>query len=335
MQKVETHLKRRNVRGLCGDLRDRDALVRRRAAQALGELRDPSGVRCLEHALRTDKDQYVQQWAVDALQAIGDAAAIDVLTTVYFRSDRRLSAMAGQALAALPSEHAQAVLLIRDALLHNDWESLEGVGEYAPRVLSVLLNSGLFGGWPSAKQREVVNRAVKLGASPPRQHRRELATIGMFVSGLHTIGDVLSGLQSHSPAVRIAAAERLAASGIRWTARPMWQRFQRELAPNGDRGAAIALVRAMAELGDDRASRYLMDRLTHADSRIAAESARMLVEIGTPEVLERLFRFIAAPPLTPANRNIAQVIAALQAGAARSWRGCTISSKITSRRRAA
>src|SRR5574341_1697982 len=159
-----------------------------------------------------------------------------------------------------------------------------------------------------------MNRAVKLGASPPRQRRRELAGIGMFVSGLHTVGDVLSGLQSHAPAIRIAAAERLGVGGIRWTARPLWQRFQREITPQGDRGAAIAMARAMAELGDERAIRLLMDRLSYPDSRIAADSARMLIDIGTPEVLERLFRVVATPLSTPANRNIAQVIAALQAG---------------------
>jgi HEAT repeat protein len=316
IQKVEANLRRRNTHGLCGNLRHRDALIRRRAAQALGELGDPSGVRCLERALRTDKDQYVRQWAIDALQAIGNATAIDVLAGVYFGGDRRLSALAGQALAALPSKQALAALLIRDALLRNEWDSIEGLSEHGPRLLSILLNSELFRSWPSAKQREVLNRAVRLGASPPLARRRELAGIGMFVSGLHTIGDVLAGLQSHAPAVRIAAAERLGAGRVRWTARPLWQRFQREIAPSGDRGAAIAIARAMIELGDERAIRFLMDRLSHADSRVAADAARMLVEVGAPAVLERLFQFVVGQTVAPARRNVPQVMAALQAGGA-------------------
>ncbi len=314
IKKVEALLARRNVQGLCTALRDRNAQLRRRAAQALGELGDPAGVLCLKQAL-LDKDQYVQQWALDSLRSIGDTAAIEALTASYFGADRRLSMLSGQALAALHnSSHASSVLRIREGLLRGDWQVLETLGEHGSRILSQLLGSPLFASWPAAKRREVLHRALALGVVPPQSQRRELAGIGLFVSGLHSIGDVLSGLHNRSPSVRAAAAQRLGASGIKWTTRALWQRFQKEITPAGDRTTAVAIAHAMVNLGDERAIRYLIERLLDSESRVVSDAARLLVEIGTQPVLESLFWFVAAPPSPHAHRNVPQVIAALQGG---------------------
>lgn len=314
LRKVESLRDQRNIRGLCSALRDQNPLIRRRAAQALGEVRDPAGVPCLARALREDTDQYVQQWTVDSLKAIGDETAIQALTAALFNGDRRIPALAAQALSALPSDMAAAALQVREAATRSDWSSLEQLGSSAQRALSALLGSPLYASWHPAKRREALNCAMRLGATMPSAQRRELAGIGLFVSGLHSIGDLLNGLRHRAPAVRIAAASRLGASGRAWTARPMWRRFQREIGMKEDRGSAIAIARAMGQLGDMRAIRYYQERLSHADSRIAAEAARSLVEVGTQQSLEILFWYIVRPLPAPANRNIPHVLSALQAG---------------------
>jgi hypothetical protein len=70
----------------------------------------------------------------------------------------------------------------------------------------------------------------------------------------------------------------------------------------------------MSALGDERAARFFTERLTHPDSRIAAEAARTLVEIGTSRILESLFWFVASPPLPSAHLAVPTVLAALEGG---------------------
>src|SRR6185436_14409359 len=97
-KKVEQLLARRNVRGLGAALRHRNVVIRRRAAQALGELRDPGGVPYLTEALRKDGDEWVQRYTMDALRLINTPDAIDVLTWAMYSSERRLSSQALQTL---------------------------------------------------------------------------------------------------------------------------------------------------------------------------------------------------------------------------------------------
>jgi HEAT repeat protein len=59
IKQVEQMLEKGDVRSLSRALRDSNALIRRRAAQALGELARPEGVPALARALQKDKDQYV------------------------------------------------------------------------------------------------------------------------------------------------------------------------------------------------------------------------------------------------------------------------------------
>ncbi|GEM_PF-946201 len=313
VQRVEALLAQRNLRGLARALKDRNTLVRRRAAQALGELGDPAAVPLLERAIWKDGDQYVQQWAIEALRTIGGPTATDALTAILFGADRRLAALAGQALAYLNTPQAITALRLREALIRNDWAAISALGTEVHRPLSTLLRSDLYRGWPSAKRKEVLKLSVELGAIPLRHHRRDLAAMGLFISEVHTIGDLLAGLRHRNPAVRVAAADKLGASGRIWTARPLFRCFRREMRSGGDRSVAIATARAMSMLGDERAISSLMERLSHPDNRVTADAARTLVEIGTPKTLERLFWFVATPA-SPAHQSIPTVLAALEAG---------------------
>ncbi len=310
-QQIEQMLTQKHVRGLCRALRHRNTVTRRRAAQALGELRDPQGVPCLARAVREDVDQYVRRWAILSLQKIGDETAIDALTEAMFGTRLPTARLAAQALAGIPSAQARATLQLRDILLRNDWDALEGLGAEIQRPLGVFLRSEQFAAWPSTRRKQLFAVAVKIGVSLPSEHAGELAQMGIYLSGVHTIGDLLNGLRHSNPEVRIAAAERLADTGQGWVAMLLYRRFRREIGPGGDLKVAAALARALDRLGEPGAINYYQERLYTAEGRFAAEAARMLADIGTPRSLEALFWFAATPPPPPAYRNVPLALNAL------------------------
>src|SRR5262249_54426534 len=164
----------------------------------------------------------------DALRQIGEPEAIKVLTNNLFSTDRRLALLAGQALAASPYAEATAALKLRDAAARNDWRALEQVGPDGEHALSALLESALYLTWPSGKRNEILTLAIKLGATPPVRYGQKFASVEIFVSGVHTVGDLIKGLEHRTPTIRIAAAMKLGEAGHAWTARPLYQHFLRE-----------------------------------------------------------------------------------------------------------
>lgn len=312
---MERLLTQGDIRGLCRALRHRDTLVRRRAVQALGELAEPEGLPCLVRALR-DSDQYVQRWAIQSLAQIGSEDALDHLTSMVFASHRQHSALAAQALATLEIPQAQAALELRDILTRNDWGALATIGEAARRPLLVILRSEQCANWPSAKRKGVLAVAVQQGLTPPLAHRRELAEMGLFVSGVHTVGDLLAGLGSRSPGVQSAAAEKLATLGQAWVKWPLYWRLKREQRLGKSEAVVVALARALTQLGDDRALEHYKKELNQSDGKVVSHAARILAGMGSPESLEPLFWFVLSPPPPPANRHSPLVFSALvQAGA--------------------
>jgi HEAT repeat protein len=312
-QRIEKMLAARNVRGIGGAMRDRNVIVRRRAAQALGELGDPAGASYLAQALAKDPDEFVRQWTVDALRKIGGEEAVNALAAALFSRERILSTLAAQALSSMPQAAARAALAVRDLVTRNDWHGLQQVGEDAKGALTLLLTSDLYATWPSGKRSEVLNLAVQMGATPPARYRKELAASGMFVSGIHSVGDLIKGLGHRNPLVRMSAAEKLGASDVSWTTRSLYGQFKKELQPGGDRMVAMAVARAMFQLGDARAVQTYQKQVIQGDSRHAADAARALAEIGIRETFETLFWFVASPPPAPAYRNVPVVLSALEA----------------------
>jgi len=301
-----------DIRGLSRALRDSNALIRRRAAQALGELKDPAGVPALAHALQRDKDQYVLRWSVESLKLIGDEAAVDALTWAAFEDRRGLSTLSMQALQAIPLPHAHVAAQLREAISRHDPAALDALGPEARQAFDIVLRSRQFETWASGKRKEVLVAAVRAGAKPPARYRRDLIEMGLFVSGVHTVGDLLFGLGHRSSLVRIAAADRLGGTGQRWTTFSLNNRFRRELAAGGDRKVAVAMARAMARLGDPRGFDYYRRLLVSPDIHAASDAARALAEIGTPEAIQALFWFVIKPPPPPAYHNTPQVLTALE-----------------------
>ncbi len=303
-----------NLRGLCRLLRHGDPFVRRRAAQALGELGYPDAVSCLARALRKDSDQYVQRWAIDSLQKIGSADAIDVLVEAAFSTRVQIARPAERVLSAIPTQQAAETLRLKDILQRNDWEALAAIDEEAKRPLAVILASEQYADWPAAKRQGILRVAVELGITPPVQYSRELAQMGLYVSGVHTLGDLVRGLRHRNPNVRIAAADRLAATGRSswWVNWRLYHNFRREARPGGDQKIAAAFARTLDQLGDSRAVELCKETLYAAGGQAATEAAYLLAEIGTPAAVEALFWFAAEPPPPPAYRNVPLAMSALQ-----------------------
>lgn len=83
-------------------LRDRDAVVRRQAARAMGDSKLKEGVRTLIEVLAGDASAPVRRAAADALGKIGDAAARGPLErTLRSERDESVRAAVAAALAHL------------------------------------------------------------------------------------------------------------------------------------------------------------------------------------------------------------------------------------------
>jgi HEAT repeat protein len=312
IHELERVIEREDVTTLSHALGEPNVLIRRRAAQGLGELGRPESAAPLGQALHKDKDQYVVQFSIDALQKIGNETAIEALCDAAFGDRRDAAVLATQALAAIHVPAADAAFHIREMLQRNIFEGFEELGEESRAALSGVMRSQQFAGWPSGKRRPVLTAAVRLGVVPPRRYYRDLIEMGLFVGGLHTIGDLLAGLNHAAVNVRASAAEKLGESGQRWLTFALWGRFRREARSSGDRPVAIAAARALAALGDQRGIKHYQRMLSGIDVHAAAEAARALGEIGTAHALDALFLYGAEPPPPPAFHNIPQIMLALE-----------------------
>jgi HEAT repeat protein/beta-lactamase regulating signal transducer with metallopeptidase domain len=105
----------RIVGALSTSLRDRDAEVRKTAAQALGEFADPRAVEALMRALRSDSDAGVRAMAAWALGQIEDPRAVPALgEALNGDASAEVRAMAATALGEI--ESPQAIPHLRTAL---------------------------------------------------------------------------------------------------------------------------------------------------------------------------------------------------------------------------
>ncbi len=311
LKQIDRLIERGDVSGLCKALGDRNLQVQRRAVRGLAGLSDPASVPALLALLKRETDQYLIQWGLAALGDIDDEAAVHGLIDALFDTRRLNATQATQALSHHSSELSTIALQVRDALVSNDWAALGSLDGEASVVLEHLMRSPQYEGWPAGKRKKLTELAVRLGASPPAKHSDELADIGVFVSGVHSLGDVLKGLKNQGPRVRISAAQRLGVSGLKIAVGPLWRRFRQEVQPGGHAEAASAMARALEQLEDNRAIMYYAERL-HSGGTEAPQAARGLALVGTRRAIDALFWFVAEPPPPPAYRNVSAVQTALE-----------------------
>ncbi|MGF1504936.1 MAG: HEAT repeat domain-containing protein [Chloroflexi bacterium] len=282
---MERLLARKNVAALCRMLSHRDALVRRRAVQALGELGE--GTRCIVDRLPVESDGWVKEYAVEALRAIGSPAAIDQLTLLAFSSDRKLAHTAAHILSRMHDSRAQTAFLLYDALRQNAWDAVDALGPEAGSLATVVAQSDAFRGWPSAKRKRLLDFAVRRDAKPTTLGRDNLAEMGVFVGGIHTIADLLKALKHRSPDVQIAAADTLGHAGRRWVIPAVYRRYRARLVDEAHSDVAIALARALIRLGDNRPIRHYLSQINQGDGTAGEALAR----INLPETVRALFRY--------------------------------------------
>jgi hypothetical protein len=103
---------------LLGALNDQDPRIRSAAAEALGEVGDPSAIEALGNALAKDSDSDVRESAAEALGELGSPNAVQVLRTGLKDGDEDVREAVVDALAAIGGPEAERVL--RQALADSD-----------------------------------------------------------------------------------------------------------------------------------------------------------------------------------------------------------------------
>lgn len=103
---------------LFGALNDQDSRIRAAAAEALGELGDPSAIEALGTALAKDTDSDVREAAAEALGEVGSPNAVQVLRTGLKDGDEDVRAAVVDALGEIGGPEAERVL--RQALADSD-----------------------------------------------------------------------------------------------------------------------------------------------------------------------------------------------------------------------
>jgi HEAT repeat protein len=298
--------KSRSVGQLCRALRHRNTLTRRQAALELGRLGDPAGVNCLAQALRHDRDSYVRREAIKSLKAISGDGAINRLIEAMFSASVEEAHLAAQALAGLESTRATLALEVRSIISRNNWEAFQNLPEEVNPVLTIVLQSDQYANWPSAKRQRVLTEAVNNGVIPPARFRKQLADIGLYKSGVHTLGDLLRGLRHPNTGVRIAAINRLASNArFPWIAWLLKWEYRRLARAGGDQELAAALIRGLEQTGDASAIGEIIEKTRAANPTEAREALRLLGEIGSPKAVEALFWFIVDPPAGHGNTGAA------------------------------
>jgi HEAT repeat protein len=144
-------------------LKDKDENVREQAAEALGEIRDATGVPALIDALK-DKDENVREQVARALGNIGDAAAVPALIEALKNADEHVRMYAASALGKFGD--ATAVPALMEALKDENrivrgltTEALEQIGDVAavPALIKALKDKDV--------RKQAANALGKIGDS--------------------------------------------------------------------------------------------------------------------------------------------------------------------------
>jgi HEAT repeat protein len=116
---IEALRSARDVAALAQALQDENKLVRKAAAEALGQIGDPRAVEALLASLRNDNWRRVREAAAEALGQIGDARAVEPLLAALRDADPSIKVAAAEALGQIGDEHAIAPLVL--ALQDGGW----------------------------------------------------------------------------------------------------------------------------------------------------------------------------------------------------------------------
>ncbi len=139
---IEKMKEKRDVKGLKKALRNKDVLIRAKAARALGELKDESAVEDLIEALQ-DESLDVRKSAIWALSNIGNARAVEALVRVLKEEDATLKVEAARALKELSTRKTSEVVQAISAAFNISREASEKLLKTGLSVESISKLPGL------------------------------------------------------------------------------------------------------------------------------------------------------------------------------------------------
>ena len=190
---VKRMKEQRDVRGLVGALRHRDAGIQYEAAEALGLLREPAAVPHLVAALTGDRYSGVRWKAAEALARIGEPA-VDALIRALGDGDEDVRWKAAIALGEIGDPRAIAPLIDH---LHDEDRFVQSRAAYA---------LGQFGA-PALPPLSAI-----LGDGSPDTRRGAALALGKILDPA-AVAPLIKALDDQDDSVRAAALEGLSAHG--------------------------------------------------------------------------------------------------------------------------
>jgi len=246
----------RAVESLIVVLKDKDAWVRRVAAEVLGKIGTPA-VEPLIAALK-DEDVHVREAATVALGKIGDSRAVEPLITALKDKDPMGRAEAANTLGEIGDARAVEPLV---AMLKD---------EHMPAAASALDKLG----WKPGKDDASIAYFII------KQNWEECVRIGAPAVEPLIIG-LIAVLRGSNWGARIKAIEMLGEIGDARATEPLIAALEDR---DGDENLRNKATEALAKIGDARAVAPLITRLNHRNEEVRQAAAEWLVKIGKPAV---------------------------------------------------
>jgi HEAT repeat protein len=257
-------------------LKDTDSVVRWRAADALGAIKDPRAVEPLVAALK-DADRDVRLSAAAALGAIKDPRAVAPLSVALKDPDDRVRYYAAEALGKIKDPRAIMPLLA----IIQDPDSLQNsdngfVLECAATALGEI-------GTPAiAPLIAILNNPNDLV-----QHR---TTMALGKIGTPAVAPLVAALKAPNGRVRASAAEALGNIKDPRTVMPLIAALK-----DTNHDVQMNAAKALGEIQDPRAVPPLIAALKNPDSGVRGYAAWALVTINDPRMVAPLIAAVKDP----------------------------------------
>jgi HEAT repeat protein len=245
------------------ELRHESSSSRWLAADCLGELKDSRAVEPLIQAILKENFPRIKMIEADALKALGDAHADDLLLTAMLDKDTEESAI--YALGRLQSKRAI--------------EPLIRVSRSSDRVMAGVATDAL----AQIKDPRSFQPIREVLRSRDEVLRRYAAIDLGFLDDPRAVGPLISALHDPDEGVRENAADSLGRYKSTDAERPLIAALKDEY-----EGVRAAAVDSLAETGDARVVPALIAAMTSGTDRVRWHAGNALVKFNTPEASQAL-----------------------------------------------
>jgi HEAT repeat protein len=298
--------------------RTRPWLVRRRAAWALGQLRDRRAIPALVETLSDEKEEVAREAAL-ALSVIGEPAVPWLLSSLA-SEQAAVRRMAVEALGKMGALAVRPLLYI----IHDERQAddavkgaaealgLLGDAQAVPHLIRLLrAREGRFAECAARALAAVGEPAVRWLIESLPSERAELELRKTISNALVAIGEpsiepLIKSLDSHSASVRGAAEEALAGIGAAAT-QALVVALRTE---NWNLRRRIAQI--LGRIGDERLAEPLVLALNDEDPGVRARVAQVLGQLGQEQAVEPLIDAMQNDPDEFVRRTAVRSLAGLR-----------------------